>query len=175
MIKAQQGDQHSLGVLFERYKRVLFQFFYNLYNHAEVSEDLVQNVFIRVIRYKSKFNGEGEFKNWMFAIARNVSHDYLRKQKRKNTESIEAWEEKILDDVDLSGDIIQQEELALLRIALQRLDSEKREIIVLSKLEGMKYQNIAKLLDCTEGAVKAKVFRAMKSLKQVYSELAAKV
>ena len=67
--------------------------------------------------------------------------------------------------------MIKQEELNQLRTALQKLDPEKREVLILSKLQGLKYKEIANLLGCTEGAVKVKVFRALKELKKVFEKM----
>jgi RNA polymerase sigma-70 factor (ECF subfamily) len=72
MLQVKAGQVDQLGLLFERYHRILFSFFYNLNRNVEMSEDLVQNVFMRILKYKHRFKGDGEFKTWMFHIAKNV-------------------------------------------------------------------------------------------------------
>lgn len=83
MTRVREGDLDKLGLLFERYKRPLYGFFYGLNRDQELSEDLVQNTFLRILKYRHLFRGDGDFKTWMFHIARNVSHDQYRKNKIK--------------------------------------------------------------------------------------------
>ncbi|MEM6523327.1 MAG: RNA polymerase sigma factor [Bacteroidota bacterium] len=165
MLKVKQGQLDALGLLFERYKKILFGFFYNMNLDQNLSEDLVQTVFERVLKYRTGFNGDGEFKVWMFHIARNVNIDNYRKSSRFKNEDIENHRD-ISDGVGSIEEAIGKgEELDILNAALNRLDHEKKEIITLSKIEGLKYKEIGKVLNCSEGAVKVKVFRAMQSLK----------
>lgn len=172
MQKVKAGDLDQLGLIFERYHRVLFSFFYNLNRDVELSEDLVQNVFVRVLKYRHNFRGDGEFKSWLFHIARNVNYDHHRKKGRYHTVDVEAWKDRISDQTPgRQQEMIKKEEMERLKNALRRLDPEKREVIVLSKLRGMKYKEIGEVLGCTEGAVKVKVFRALRELKEVYGDL----
>lgn len=172
MLKVKDGDLSKLGLLFERYKKILFGFFYNLNHDAAASEDLVQNVFMRILKYKNGFNGEGEFKVWMFHIARNVNIDNHKKNKSRYSEDITGWEDRISDNqLNREGEMEKFESLDILKSAIGRLDQEKQEVLTLSKLEGLKYKQIADILDCSEGAVKVKVFRALKALKEEYLSL----
>ena len=166
MTKVKNGATADLGILFERYHRLLFSFFYRLNQNPGTSEDLVQNVFERILKYKHRYRGDGEFKAWMFQIARNVNFDQIRKKGNRPQEKIEDWQDRIVDQSpDQQTRMMKNEELQLLQWALQKLPPDKREIIVLSKLQGLKYKKIAELQGLTEGAVKVKVFRALKALK----------
>lgn len=171
MLKVKAGQIETLGLLFERYKKILFGFFYNMNLNQELSEDLVQNVFERILKYRKGFNGDGEFKVWMFHIARNVNIDHYRKASRFKNEDIQQHDHISDENANAEEVMGQTEELSMLRLALSRLDHEKREVITLSKMEGLKYKQIGEVLDCSEGAVKVKVFRAMQSLKQEFQEI----
>lgn len=171
MMKVKEGDIDKLGLLFERYKRPLFGFFYGLNKNAELSEDLVQNVFFRILKYRYLFRGEGDFKTWMFHIARNVNHDHYRKDKIKGKESLEHWEEKLGSDENRDTTFQQDETMHILSMAMDRLPEDKREILLLSKFQEKKYKEIGEILGCSEGAVKVKVFRALQELKEVYNQL----
>lgn len=171
MLKVKDGNLDKLGLLFERYKKPLFGFFYNMNKDAELSEDLVQNVFFRILKYRYLFRGEGDFKTWMFHIARNVNHDHYRKNKLGKAESVELWENRLGHDDSYSVQLLQDEETKMLSMALDRLPADKREIILLSKYQEKKYKEIGEILGCTEGAVKVKVFRALQDLKAVYQQL----
>lgn len=170
MLKVKEGNLDQLGLLFERYHRLLYRFFSNYHQRAEC-QDLVQTVFLRILKYRQQFREEeGEFKTWMFRIARNVNMDFFKKQKRNRTENIETQAFKFTSSMNLDmGE--EKEEIIKLRTALKRLDEEKREIIVMSKLEGLNYKEIGDVLNCSEGAVKVRVFRALKGLRKVYFEL----
>ena len=172
MFSVKKGNLDHLGLLFERYHRILFRFFYNYNQNVELSEDLVQNVFVRILKYRHRFKGTGEFKSWMFHIARNVQFDHYRKKRIKATDRVEDWEEQLTDSsTDFTQEMIKREEYQRLQKAIQKLPSDKREVLVLSKLQGKKYKEIGELLGCTEGAVKVKVFRALKALKEVYEAI----
>lgn len=171
MIKVREGDLDKLGLLFERYKRPLYGFFYGLCKDSDVSEDLVQNVFFRILKYRYLFRGEGDFRTWMFHIARNVKHDHYRKNKHAANEEIERWQEKLGHDDHRAAELQQHEELMLLSLAMDKLPEEKREVLLLSKYQERNYKEIGQLLGCSEGAVKAKVFRALQELRTLYKQL----
>ncbi len=171
MEKVRAGDLDRLGLLFERYKRPLYGFFYGMNKEQELSEDLVQNTFFRILKYRHLFRGDGDFKTWMFHIARNVSHDHFRKDKLKSKESVEKWQERLGHNENRSTEMEHMEEQQMLAIAMERLPEEKREVLLLSKYQEKKYKEIGEILGCSEGAVKVKVFRALEELKVVYKQL----
>ena len=178
MMKVKEGDLDKMSLLFERYKRPLYGFFYGLNKKQELSEDLVQNTFLRILKYRHLFRGEpagrtggGDFKAWMFHIARNVNNDHHRKNRIKATEELENWQERIGHYENRSVEMEQIEEHQLLSMAMERLPEDKREVLLLSKFQEKKYSEIGEVLGCTEGAVKVKVFRALQELKMIYKQL----
>lgn len=131
----------------------------------DAAEDLTQNVFYKAIRYKSSYQG-GQFASWIFKIARNLFSDYYQNQKRIQHNVVI---ERIADeDLDMSVD--KTEDVAHLQIALKSLKVEERELIVMNRLQGMKYDKIAEITGSSEGAVKVKVHRIIKKLRNVYFE-----
>jgi RNA polymerase sigma-70 factor (ECF subfamily) len=174
MMKVRDGDVDKLGLLFERYKRPLYGFFYGMNRDAELCEDLVQNVFVRILKYRYLFRGEGDFKTWMFHIARNVNHDHFRKNKINAKDSLENWEERLGSPENRSTQFQAEEEMLLLSMAMDKLPADKREVLLLSKYEEKKYKEIGEILGCSESAVKVKVFRALQELKEIYRKLEAK-
>ena len=171
MIKVKDGDLPKLGLLFERYKKPLFGFFYGMNKDPALCEDLVQNVFLRILKYRYLFRGEGDFRTWMFHIARNVNHDHFRKNKWKDKDDLDNWQDRLSDHENRQTEYQQDEELQILSMALDKLPEEKREVILLSKYHDKKYREIGEILGCSEGAVKVKVFRALQELKEVYKTL----
>jgi RNA polymerase sigma factor (sigma-70 family) len=174
MNKVKDGDLDKLGLLFERYKKPLFGFFYGINRDAALSEDLVQNVFIRVLKYRTVFRGDGEFRTWVFHIARNVSHDHYRKKRVDARDSIDDWQDHLSADENRFTEYQKEEDMQLLSMALEKLPDDKREVLLLSKYQEKKYKEIAELLGCTETAVKVKVFRAMQDLKVLYRQIEAR-
>jgi len=168
MLRVKAGDLDQLGLLFERYHQLLFGFFYQRSGHVSLSQDQVQNVFLRVLRYRHNYRGDGEFRTWLFHIARNVHYDHYRKKRIRHTDDVDEWKDQLADDgASPPQQLIRAEEKQHLKTALQRLDPEKREVLLLAKLQGMPYREIGELLGCSEGAVKVRVFRALKELKEV--------
>lgn len=171
MMKVKNGDLDKLGLLFERYNRPLYRFFYRMCKDGQVSEDLVQSVFERLLKYRESYSGNGQFSTWLFSVARNAHIDHYRKEQR-NGDSIEINEERLEVDSDDPVAVHNKEaKQHLLELALDRLDEDKREIVILSRFEGLKYKEIAEILDTTEGAIKVKMFRAMKELRDLVNHL----
>jgi len=175
MTGVRDGDLDKLGLLFERYKRPLYGFFYGMNRDQELSEDLVQNTFLRILKYRHLFRGDGDFKTWMFHIARNVSHDQYRKNKIKVKDAIENWEDRLGHNENQANDMQVADEHQMLEWAMERLPEDKREILLLSKYQEKKYKEIGELLGCSEGAVKVKVFRALQELKALYKQLEQRI
>ncbi|NHF58413.1 RNA polymerase sigma factor [Flavobacteriaceae bacterium TP-CH-4] len=172
MLQVKSGDLGKLGLLYERHKKRLFGFFYNMNGNASLSEDLVQNVFERMLKYKHTFTGDGTFTAWMFTTARNVNYDHHRKHKPTlHQNDVTTMEYKLQDPEDVERGMIKEDENSLLQQALKKLAPEKREILVLSKLKEMKFSEIAQVLGCSEGAAKVKAHRALKDLRTVFMQL----
>jgi RNA polymerase sigma factor (sigma-70 family) len=172
MLKVKAGDTDRLGLLFERHHRLLFSFFYRLTGKTEISEDLVQNVFLRMLKYRHTYTGEGAFKTWMYHLARNVHADHYQKNKKMGfADDFTNLENQLPDDYNPEDQFRQQEEAHLLQLALNKLDLEKKELLVLSRFQGLKYKEIAAMFGCSEGAIKVRAFRALEELKQIYLKL----
>lgn len=172
MLKVQNGDIDKMGLLYERYHRQLFRFLYNMTRQKELSEDLVQNVFIRMLKYNDGFLGHGEFKTWMYRIARNTLYDHFRKVKKTPTYSdVKDYETSIAGEQFTDASIEKEQELKLLETAMEKLSTENRELLILCRFEELKYHEIAKILNTTEGAIKVRIHRALKQLKSNYLQM----
>jgi len=166
MLKVKAGQRDAMGLLFERYHRRLFGYYYQLSQEAELSEDLVQNTFYRMLKYAHTYQGEGEFITWMFHLARNVWADYYKKQQRLPTEEMnQAVSLLVAEETETEGQLTQ------LRRAIQHLKPERKEVLLLSRYQGLRYQEIAQLLNCSEANVKVRVFRAIQDLRKIFRQL----
>lgn len=172
MMKIKSGQTEKMGLLYERHKKKLFGFFYNMQANAALSEDLVQNVFMRMLKYSHTFTGKGSFMAWMFSTARNVYYDHYKKTRKKmNERELTVLEYRLESASNLEDEIADNENSILLKEALGLLDPGKREVLVLSKLKEMKFSEIANILGCSEGAAKVKAHRALKDLRTVFLRL----
>jgi len=174
MLKVKEGDLEKASLLYSRYSRRLFGFFYRMVSNGAISEDLVQNVFMRVIKYKHTYSEDGKFETWLFQLARNVHHDHYRKEKRYLwQENMSEWEGQLKEDRNVEKSTIADEEIGLIGKALKMLDPQKRELIELTRFQKLKYEEVATLLGISEGAVKVRMHRTIKELKENYLKLEA--
>lgn len=174
MLKVKAEDLDKLGLLFERYNRRLFSYFYRLTRRQDISEDLVQGVFERIIKYRHTYTDDGAFSTWIYKVARNLHADYYRSNKDLQHDEL-TNPENLKDDVpEPKPESDEERELELLKVALERLDPEKKQTLILSRYEGFKYTEIAEIMDCSVSAVKVRVFRAINELKDIVSDLKKK-
>jgi RNA polymerase sigma-70 factor (ECF subfamily) len=168
MLKVCQGQLEQLGLLFERYHLRLYNFFLRTTFDQDLSSDLTQQVFERIIKYKHSYKENSPFKAWFYQIARNVQHDHFKKQKINLDSLDKVHSEKNIKFADYDHENIEKEErLKILYSALDKLPHEKREILVLSQLEEMEYKDLAKLFNISENLVRVRVHRALQALKEV--------
>lgn len=172
MLKVKSGDVEKLGLLYHRYSKRLFGFFYRMTNSAATSEDLVQNVFVRMLKYKHSYSESGNFEAWAFHLSRNVHKDHLRKSKRYAwQENMTAWEGHLKDDQNRESFYQKTDELNNLAIAIRALPPDKRELIELTRFQKLKYEQVGELLGISESAVKVRVYRTLKELRSNYLKL----
>lgn len=170
MQEVRDGKVEKLAVLFERHHVRLYNFLLRLTGNRNTSEDLVQDVFCRILKYRGTYRGTSSFSVWMYQIARNTHIDYLRKRKEELPLE-EQWHEAPSPEPTLAEQTELKEDIALVQEALSRLPLRKREVLLLSRYQGLKYKEIAELLGCHIGTVKAHVHRAVKDLRKIYTEL----
>jgi RNA polymerase sigma-70 factor (ECF subfamily) len=162
MQQVRDGNVGKLSLLFDRYHRPLFRFFLHLTGSHETSEDLVQEAFFRVLKYRQTFQTGTRFKPWLYQIARNAHIDHAGKHKPETVmpEEIEFRSPGKLQDETFR---LKQDSL-FLRKALAELSLEKREVLIMSRYQDLKYEEIAGILKCEVGAVKVRVYRALREL-----------
>src|SRR5436190_20684652 len=171
MLAVKRGEVGKLGALFDRYHRALFDFFARMVGSRAVAEDLVQDVFFRMLKYRETFRNDSRFKAWMFHIARNARFDHFRKHQGEAPlpeNSIDFVESRsILPAQELE----QQQHAQILERAMYKLSEEKREVLVLSRYQDMKYEQIAEVMGCEVGTVKVRVHRALNELRDIFMKL----
>jgi RNA polymerase sigma factor (sigma-70 family) len=169
MVAVRDGDLDCLTALFERYHRPLFGFLYRMTGSRATAEDLVQDVFVRVLKYRKTYRETGSFEAWLFHIARNTRHDFARKHPAM---------ESISDDMDMAATgpspglrLEQHEDAALLKDALSRLPADKRELIILVRYRGLTYAELGTLMGADAGTMRVRLHRAIRQLADIFGQL----
>jgi RNA polymerase sigma factor (sigma-70 family) len=166
MLKVTSGDLDKMALLFQRYHRPLYGFLYHMTSQREVSEDMVQNIFYRMLRSRHTFTGNGEFRTWMYHLARNVLKDHWKKA--GVSRPVTEWEDRITDEVLVDEQLEKKMDLEMLQKRIASLSPESREVLILSRYQDLKYTEIAEVLDLSVGAVKVRIHRAINQLKTLY-------
>jgi RNA polymerase sigma-70 factor, ECF subfamily len=170
MRQVRAGRTGALATLFERHHARLYRYCLRMTGDRQASEDLVQDVFMRMLRYKATFKDDSSFVPWMFGIGRNACVAHLRNATANRGRAAEADHEQAEEGAH--DDPVAEQQADLVRRALLALPVDRREVLVLSRYEYKSYDEIARALGTSAGAVKVRVHRAMKELREVYLGLA---
>jgi RNA polymerase sigma factor (sigma-70 family) len=167
MLIVQGGDFSPASEIYARYSARIYNFAFRFLKNAEAAEDAAQEVFVKLMRHATQFQGDAKLSTWLFSITANWCRDYLRKADNKAKDS-----EDVLVTLAAPNELgpernleVKEDERRVQR-ALQALTPEQREAILLSRYQGLSYAEIALIAGCSEGAVKTRVFRAMETLKK---------
>ncbi len=174
---AQEGREAAYRELVRRYERPVFSLIFRMVRDREVSEDLAQDTFIKVLNHIDKYRPEFKLSSWLFKIANNVAIDHLRKR-QLDTVSIDGSPHALsAAEVEATSfDVVARQESALeemearelgsaIERAIQRLRPEYRACIMLRHVEGRSYEEIAATLDLPLGTVKTYIHRARHQLR----------
>ncbi len=162
--------------LYENYHKDVFQFLYYMVKNREQAEDLVQEVYIKVMNSYDRFKGDSSEKTWLFSIARHVAIDHFRKQKRKRNRVLEFfdWGEKghlIQDDQPEPEDVaLQNEEIQKVYRCLDHCSVDQRSVIILRYIQSMSIHETAEILGMSVSKVKTTQHRGMKTLQKLMQE-----
>ncbi|MFN8543279.1 MAG: sigma-70 family RNA polymerase sigma factor [Candidatus Binatia bacterium] len=175
MLRVQQGDHAAFQDLFRKYGPRVLRYTRRLVRTDARAEEITQDVFQQVFRFRTRYRPEARFATWLFTIATNLSLNELRRPERRlrvdlweNRDGEERREGPPLPDptaVDPEQGAASRELAAQLEAAIAGLPPKQRAALMLSRMDGLAYQDVASALGCTEGAVKALIFRATQSLK----------
>ena len=172
MLRVKEGDGTSFGVLLEKHRASVIHFVYRLVQEQAVAEELAQEVFLRVYRSRSSYAPTAKFKTWLFRIATHLALNWLRDERH-------ARGQERLDDgpADLPArqisdrrpsveqEMVREVKREEIRRAVAALPEKHRAAVLMHKYEEMEYTQIAKVLGCSDSAVKSLLFRAYETLR----------
>jgi RNA polymerase sigma factor (sigma-70 family) len=170
MEAVKNGDLQRASVLFERYHKRIYNFLARMTVDRALADDLTQNVFLRLIKYRASYREGARFQSWIYQVARNVFSDHYQTYKKTAGGFIDV--EKISDHLqDPNESAAAEEREKLLQRSMALLSEEQRELLVLTRFQHMKYEDVATIMDTTVANIKVKVHRAIGRLREHYFEL----
>jgi RNA polymerase sigma-70 factor (ECF subfamily) len=170
MESVKRGELQQASLLFERYNRRIFNFLARMTMDRALAEDLTQNVFLRIIKYRHTYKEGARFQSWIYQVARNIFSDHYQENKNRFSDFVDV--DKIGDQMYDSEESARLEERdILLQKSLAKLSSEQRELLVMTRFQRMKYDEVAMIMDTSVANIKVKVHRAIAKLRECYFEL----
>jgi RNA polymerase sigma-70 factor, ECF subfamily len=173
MLDVKAGDDVSFGLLLQKYRLPLVNFLYRMVRDAATAEDLAQEAFLRVYRARKQYSPSAKFTTWLFRIATNLALNSVRDNRHRRldvsldapAEEDEAPVQIPARDMRIDDHMIERDRAQFIRRAIAALPEKQRVAVLLHKYEEMDYVEIAKILDCSESALKSLLFRAYETLR----------
>lgn len=166
------GHTEAFGRLVQRHQNRLYNTLVHVLGSAHEAQDVAQDAFVHAFQKLNTFRGESKFYSWLFRIAMNAAVSRKRKAKRLAVSVEAAREAAGLEPTDTHPDagpshsLEQSERQALVREGLSQLSEEFRTVLILKEMEGLKYDEIAEMVDCPIGTVRSRIHRARIELRQ---------
>lgn len=175
MVAFQEGDREAFAALYDRHARKLINFFHKMCYDRALAEDLTQETFLKLLRFRGRYRPEATFTTFLYTVARNLWID--RHRSRKSAPKTVSTEIRAQEDGSTLGDLVEgreepaekriadREAADLVRQALQDLPEPQRVVFVLAEAQGLKYREIADILDIPVGTVKSRMNAAVSRLR----------
>jgi RNA polymerase sigma-70 factor (ECF subfamily) len=179
MLRIREGDETSFALLLERHRRPVVNFLYRMVQNQAISEELAQEVFLRVYRSRERYEPTAKFTTWLFRIATHLALNSLRDGKKEKGQ--ESLNEELLDgqvrqvedrQPTVEQRMLNQARLTEVRNAIQALPPKQRAAVLMHKYQEPEYARIAEALGCSESALKSLLFRAYETLRSRLSHMA---
>ncbi len=181
MLRVKEGDGGSFGVLLKKHRASVIYFVYRLVQEQAVAEELAQEVFLRVYRSRSTYEPTAKFKTWLFRIATHLALNWIRDEKHQRGQerldemagdlpALQISDGRRSVEQELLGEVTREE----IRRAVAALPEKQRAAVLMHKYEEMEYSQIAKVLGCSDSAVKSLLFRAYETLRARLAHMGTK-
>lgn len=179
-----EGDSSAFKMLMDRHARKLYNFLIRSSGRRDLADDLLQEVFLRIVRRAESFQGQAKFTTWMYAIARNLIIDTARRERHRKTVALDApaygddsQGETRLDRTPDQAPTPDRGAADLrfnerLQSALAELPDEQREVFLLREVEGLKFREIAEILNLPANTVKSRMRYALEALRRSLADYA---
>jgi RNA polymerase sigma-70 factor, ECF subfamily len=173
MLDVKDGDESSFALLLQKYRSPLVNFLFRMVRDRATAEDLAQEVFFRVYRARKQYSPSAKFTTWLFRIATNLALNSVRDNRHHQMEvSLDAPADEDQSPMELPAremrideHMVERDRSEFIRRTIAALPEKQRVAVLLHKYEEMDYGEIAKILDCSESALKSLLFRAYETLR----------
>jgi RNA polymerase sigma-70 factor (ECF subfamily) len=169
--RAAAGSREAFDEIVRRYRRRVYSLVRALTSRDNEAEDLVQDVFVRAFRAIAAFRGDSAFRSWLYRIALNVVHTHHEKRRTREAALAISLHMSSVDDVagaqNLEEDVVRRQAIDR---ALAELPEDLRVLVVLRDVQGLKYDEIAKIVKTPRGTVESRLFRARQRLRPALEE-----
>jgi RNA polymerase sigma-70 factor (ECF subfamily) len=179
MLRVKEGDGASFGLLLEKHRSPVVHFLYRMVQNQAVAEELAQEVFLRVYRSRSSYEPTAKFTTWLFRIATHLALNSLRDgknerlQERLDNDSSDMPARQLSDHrPSVEQKMVYRVRLEEVRQAVAALPEKQRAAVLMHKYDEMEYSQIARVLRCSESAVKSLLFRAYETLRARLAHMA---
>lgn len=169
---AKAGDQQAFGTLLSSHEGRMYNIAYRMMGNSEDAMDMVQEAMIKVYRSLDRFEGNAQLGTWLYRVTTNTCLDELRRRKLRQTVSLDeraeqgapAPEDHVFQRPEEAAEGAERRKV--LKNAIKKLAPEHQAAIVLRDMQGMSYQDAAKVMDCPVGTMKSRVNRARAALRE---------
>ena len=176
--KARNGDDNAISKLVSLWHKRIYNFCYKYFSDHDTAMEMSQKTFIAMYKSIKKLKDTKSFKSWLYRIALNNCHDYERKEKRKMVISYRSQSdgevEKVreIEDQELNPEKrLQLNELSQILVdSFSLIPTEQREVLIMKEYEGLKFREIAEVLDISENTAKSRLYYGLSSLKKSLKE-----
>ena len=179
MLRVREGDDTSFALLLERHRGPVVHFLYRMVQNQSVSEELAQEVFLRVYRSRATYEPTAKFTTWLFRIATHLALNSIRDGKKERGQ--ESLDEELMEGIErqvadrqptVEQEMLYAVKLREVRKAIEMLPEKQRAAVMMHKYQELEYTQIARALGCSESAVKSLLFRAYEALRARLAHMA---
>lgn len=170
--QVQKGNHAAFNELANRWHSRIHRFAYGFFADADDANEITQKTFIKVYQKLDTLDNPGNFPAWIYRVANNLCLDELRRSGRRKLSSLEAW----IEQAEKAGTVspaatLEAKELgSIIHKALLTLPDEQRVVVILKEYEGLKFREIAEILEESENTVKSRLYYGLKALRRVLTK-----
>ena len=166
--QAWRGDEHAFTQIVNRWQKRIYRFAYRYFGNSADADDITQKTFIRVYQKLNSLDDPGKFSSWIYRIANNLCLDELKRAGRRRLESLETNQVSAIpvNSRTPATEMHQKELKAMVQNVLHSLPEEQRTVLILKEFEGLKFREIAEVLDEPEGTVKTRLYAGLTALRK---------
>lgn len=166
--QASQGDDNAFALIMNRWQKRIHRFAYRYFGNRADADDITQKIFIRVYQKLNSLDDPGKFSSWIYRIANNLCLDELKRAGRRRSESLDFdnTASMPLNNQTPATEMHQKELKKMVQQMLELLPDDQRAVLILKEFEGLKFREIAEVLDEPEGTVKTRLYAGLTALRK---------